>query len=246
MNPSSGRDRAPTSAPAVAMLARSPFAAGKTRLTAGLDDSDALALRTAVWLDTTAAALSTGWPLHLFLDPAGDLGRARAAVHEDAAVAAVASRVHWHPQVQGDLGARMADALTTTLAAGHDLAVLVGSDIPDLPPEALESARRALAPRPRGAAAAFGPSADGGFYLVAAADAAPLAAAFSGLAWSHPRVLADVCARLAAGGCDVVTVTPWRDLDLPEDLAALLARADGRAPRTRRALAGLRLYNGGL
>ncbi len=219
--------------PAVVMLARSPFAAGKTRLTYGLEPATAASLRDALLRDTIEAALAPGWPLHVHVTPAEDIARMPAWLAVDPALAPLAARVSWHAQAGEDLGARMVAALATTLASGHDVAVLVGSDVPDLPPAALTAAHAALVARPRESRVVFGPAMDGGFYLVAAIDVAALGDAFTGMTWSQPSVLADVTSRLAAAGVEVATVTPWRDLDDAADLAALLARPGSTARRTR-------------
>jgi glycosyltransferase A (GT-A) superfamily protein (DUF2064 family) len=229
--------------PAVVMLARSPFAAGKTRLAVGLDAVAAADLRGAILRDTIEAALAPGWPLHVHVTPADDIARSAAWLAEDAAFAASAARVHWHPQRGDDLGARMIAAVGETLAAGHDVAVLVGSDIPDLPAAAVTDARAALVSRPRGTRVVLGPAADGGFYLVAATDVAALAIAFGGVTWSQPSALADVTARLAAAGYDVAAVQAWPDLDVPADLEALIARPGGGARRTRAVAARIPPYN---
>lgn len=225
----------PGARPAVVMLARSPFAAGKTRLTAGLDLTAAAGLRDAMLRDTIAAALAPGWPLHVHVTPCEDVGRMPGWLAGDPDLTAHGGRVHWRTQAGDDLGARMIAAVGETLAAGYDTVVLVGSDIPDLPAAALTDAHAALVGRPRGSRVVLGPATDGGFYLAAATDVAALAVAFRGVTWSQASVLAEVTARLGAADIDVVTVTPWRDLDVPADLAALLARPGAAAPRTRAA-----------
>ncbi len=222
------------------MLTRSPFAAGKTRLTTGLDATHATALRAALLLDTIESALAAGWPVHLHLDPPEHLEQAQALLLADDALAPQAARVCWHAQAEGDLGARMIAAARTTLDAGHDLAVLVGSDIPDLPRAALMAARDALAATSRASRVALGPAADGGFYLVATTDADVLADAFTGVTWSQPSVLAEVTLRLGAIGCDVEGVLAWHDLDDPADLTALLSRPSAGAGRTREVARQLR------
>jgi len=231
--PGPGEARVPCRQPAVVMLARSPFAAGKTRLTDGLDGMQATALRVALLLDTIESALAVGWPLHLHLDPADDTSQVETLMTADPALAPHTSRVCWHPQAGGDLGVRMIAAVRATLAAGHDVAVLVGSDIPDLPAAALTEARAVLVDRQRGTRVVFGPAGDGGFYLVAATDVASLAAAFNGVTWSQPSVLADVSTRLAESGREARRVTPWHDLDNTADLDALRARPGDGARRTR-------------
>ena len=221
----------------VAMLARSPFAAGQSGLTSGLDDERASALRAAILLDTIDAVLGGGWPLHLFVTPSADRDALGTLVRRDPALAGRASQVAVHPQVDGDLGVRMADAAARTLAAGHDVALVVRPDVPDVPPNALRAAVAAVAGAATGAALAFGPSADGGFYLSATSSAAALSTAFTDITWSAPDVLASVTARAQASGCRVHRVIPWYALDTADDLAALLARAavTGRASRVRRA-----------
>lgn len=232
--------------PAVVMLARSPLAAGKTRLTVGCDDPQALALRTALFLDSVAAALAVGWPLYVHLEPPDHIAQVQALLRADAALAPHAGRVHWHPQAAGDLGARMVAAVGATRTSGHDVVVLIGSDVPDLPSEALIAAREALSIAAAAHRVVFGPAADGGFYLVAVADDLSLGVAFAGVRWSVGSVLAEVTARLTASGGEVVCVAPWRDVDEPADLEALLARPGPNAPRTRLVATRLRPYNGGL
>lgn len=225
------------------MLARSPFAAGKTRLTAGLDAVAAADLRGAILRDTIEAALAPGWSLHVHITPAEDVARMPAWLADDPGMAAGAARVWWHAQEGADLGARMIAAVGKTLAAGHDVVLLVGSDIPDLPTSALRDAYAALVGQPCGSRVGFGPATDGGFYLVAATDVSSLAVAFSGVTWSQPSVLADVTARLAAGGRDVATGQAWPDLDTPADLEALVTRPGVGAPRTRALAARIPPYN---
>ena len=73
---------------------------------------------------------------------------------------------------------------------------------------------------------ALGPAGDGGFYLVAATDAASLAAAFAGVTWSRSSVLDEVDgAARRVGPRRGVRVTPWTDVDDRADLAALVRRA---------------------
>ena len=228
--------------PAVVMLARSPFVAGKTRLTSTLEPAAAADLRGALLRDTIEAALAAGWPLHVHVTPGEDVARMAAWLADDVSLAAHAARVHWHAQAGDDLGARMIAAVAETLALGHDVTVLVGSDIPDLPCAALTDAHAALAGHPRDSRVVFGPAADGGFYLVAATGVSSLALAFHGVTWSQPSVLTDVTARLAAARRDVTTVRGWPDLDDAADLTALLSRPDG-APRTRAAASRIPPYN---
>lgn len=224
---------APVRRPAVAMLARSPRVPGKTRLTSGLPEPAAQALRLALLLDTAAVALATGWPLHLFVTPDDEQAAVRDTLAADAALGRSVGQCHVHPQATGDLGARMADAMGRTLLAGHDAVVLVGSDLPALPLSALTAAVAALSEPEGERRLVFGPSGDGGFYLVAGRRAWP--EVFDGVAWSRETVLAHTEARAHAVGLDLARVEPCADVDVRADLERVLRTSPPhRAPRTRR------------
>ncbi|MEZ5292933.1 MAG: DUF2064 domain-containing protein [Vicinamibacterales bacterium] len=230
------------SRPAVAMLARAPGADGKTRLTASLDHAAATALRTAIFLDTLDAALSLEWPVHVFVTPRGEAEAVAVLAAADPAIAPARSRLYVRPQADGDLGARMTDAIAGTLGAGHDVAVLVGSDIPDLPIRAVAAAAAAVARAGRGTLVA-GPAEDGGFYLLAAAEAGAAATAFAGMTWGHDGVLAGITGRAVAGGGAVALVDRWHDLDAPGDLERLIAAGGLAARRTRAVARAIPRYN---
>ena len=223
---------APVARPAVAMLARSPRVSGKTRLTANLPESSAAALRLALLLDTIECALAASWPLHLFVTPAEEQRHVADAIRADAALDHTEGQWHVHPQAEGDLGARMADAMARTLAAGHDAVVLVGSDLPALPVTALTAAVHALSTEGGDRRLVLAPASDGGFYLVAGRGAWP--EALAGVAWSRGTVLADVTARARAVALDVALVEPGDDVDVMADLERVLrTQPQERAPRTR-------------
>ncbi len=223
---------APVARPAVAMLARSPRVSGKTRLTGGLPASSATALRVALLLDTIACALSAPWPLHLFVTPVEDQRYVEDAIRDDAVLAPAVERCRVHPQAEGDLGARMADAMTRTLALGHDAVVLVGSDLPALNVSALTVAVTVLSTDDAERRLVFGPASDGGFYLVAGRRAWP--EAFADVEWSRDTVLADVTARARAAALEVALVEPGDDVDVMADLERVLrTQPQERAPRTR-------------
>jgi glycosyltransferase A (GT-A) superfamily protein (DUF2064 family) len=78
----------------------------------------------------------------------------------------------------------------------------------------------------------FGPSRDGGFYLVAGCHAWP--EAFAGIEWSRDTVLAHAEARARAAALDVMHVAPADDVDVMADLERLLQTQPAhRATRTR-------------
>jgi hypothetical protein len=117
------------------------------------------------------------------------------------------TRVTW--QGHGDLGERMARAL-----ARHRRAVLVGTDIPGLGTPDIAAAFRALGR----ADAVFGPSEDGGFWLVGLGLRRP-ANPFARVRWSSAHALSDTLANFRAHR--VALLPPKRDVDEVADLIAL-------------------------
>ncbi|WP_198373490.1 TIGR04282 family arsenosugar biosynthesis glycosyltransferase, partial [Roseomonas rosulenta] len=116
-------------------------------------------------------------------------------------------------QAAGDLGARMEGAMRP-----HPVAVLAGSDIPDLRPADIAAAIRALGR----ADAVFGPAEDGGYWLVGMGPRRP-ARPFAGVRWSSAHALADTLRNFA--GRRVALLRRLQDVDTAADLAALRARA---------------------
>jgi uncharacterized protein len=128
------------------------------------------------------------------------------------------------PQVEGDLGQRMQQALAHSFAGGAEKAILIGSDIPGITANLLAEAFSSLG----SAKAAIGPSRDGGYYLLgvrAEAAAAIYPLVFERMSWSTPQVFALTCRRLASASLAPALLPLLSDIDTPEDLA--LARARG-------------------
>jgi rSAM/selenodomain-associated transferase 1 len=116
------------------------------------------------------------------------------------------------PQGRGDLGTRLARAMTTLFAAGGGPVALAGADSPDLPLPLVARTFTAL----ETADIAAIPCRDGGYALLALRRPAP--GVFSGIPWSTPAVLAATQQRAAELGLRFATVGGWEDLD---DLASL-------------------------
>jgi uncharacterized protein len=123
------------------------------------------------------------------------------------------------------LGERLDNALTALLGRGYRRVVIMNSDGPSLPAEYLAAAFDALA---GGAEIVFGPSDDGGYYLVGASRPAPRP--LRDVKMSTPTVLADTLALAAAEGLRVALLPPWYDVDEVADLKRL-ARELAHAPR---------------
>ncbi|RYJ04406.1 MAG: glycosyltransferase [Acetobacteraceae bacterium] len=118
--------------------------------------------------------------------------------------------VPWRPRIRpqggGDLGQRMGRAL-----GRHRRAVLIGSDIPALGRADVAAAFRALGR----ADAVFGPSADGGYWLVGLGPRRP-DRPFAGVRWSSPQALSDTLANFPRHR--VALLRRLRDVDTAEDL----------------------------
>lgn len=138
-----------------------------------------------------------------------------------------------HPQRGGDLGVRMESAFGELFGEGCGSVVIVGSDSPDLPLSFIEEAFRLLE---EGADAVFGPSDDGGYYLLGLRE--QRRELFSGIPWSSPETLVRSLERGREAGLDMRLLPEWYDVDTPDDLTrpGLLDPRNG-APRTRKFLA---------
>jgi hypothetical protein len=121
--------------------------------------------------------------------------------------ARLSSRVKQIPQGAGNLGARMHRAFWRF---PHGRVAIIGCDIPDAEPSDLRAAFRALG----SADAAFGPAADGGYWLVAMSPRRP-ARPFAAVRWSTKHALTDTLANFA--GRRVALLRTLHDVDTAAD-----------------------------
>jgi rSAM/selenodomain-associated transferase 1 len=125
----------------------------------------------------------------------------------------------FRPQRGDDLGERMHNALADAGAAAARQVLLVGSDLPSLPPSHLSDAFTALASHD----VVFGPSEDGGYYLVGVNAHAVAAATslFQEIAWGSEAVLAQTLSAAEAVGLRTTLIPRAFDIDTREDLLRL-------------------------
>lgn len=203
---------------AIGVFTKAPIAGEtKTRLVPAVGEQGAAALHRAFLEDVLRTATKVA-PVTLFVT----------AEHPALLDASERFEIPCLPQCPGDLGARMADAIGRLLQSA-DVAVLLGSDSPTLPDAFIRRATDAASWS--GAELAFGPSADGGFYTVAARRVPQ----FQGVRWSHSRTLHEALAQNPGAAL----LSPWYDVDTPEDLAILrthLLVDPDAAPSTSKAL----------
>lgn len=130
------------------------------------------------------------------------------------------------PQGEGDLGARMAQALCALHAHSGKRALLVGSDAPDLPRQLIIDAYAALS----SAAVVTIPALDGGYVLIGERGHHP--PVFHGVAWSTPAVLVQTRAICAAQQLPYAEIGSWEDVDDAATLLRLCQRAPTLAVST--------------
>jgi rSAM/selenodomain-associated transferase 1 len=191
----------------------------KTRLVGDLTEAQAAELH-AAFLSDLLAELAGG---------AFDL---RVAWALDADEALPPTPVGALRQRGNDLGQRLWNALREA-GVGRPAVAAIGSDTPRLDRARVERAFAALA---EGHDVCLGPTADGGYYLLAVRRAALSPALFHDIDWSTAEVAAQTLAACARDGLRVATLPRERDVDTPQDLAALvatLAAEPGGCPRTR-------------
>jgi rSAM/selenodomain-associated transferase 1 len=127
------------------------------------------------------------------------------------------------PQRDGDFGARLSQAVTELLQAGHAGAILVNADSPTLPASILRSAVDALL---RGDdAVVLSPSFDGGYTLIGLSQPHPQV--FSDIPWSTPHVYRLTMQRAAEINVPVINVSGWYDVDDEQTLQLLQSELAG-------------------
>jgi len=137
------------------------------------------------------------------------------------------------PQSEGNLGVRMLAGARILFADAPDLVLILGTDAPTLPPEAIGTAANSLHTHD----ISIIPSKDGGYVLLGLRK--PHGAVFSGIEWSTAAVHEQTLRRAKEAALSVYEGTPWRDVDEPGDLTRLrkeLGACPELAPRTAEVL----------
>lgn len=127
------------------------------------------------------------------------------------------------PQRGADLGERMRNALLQAFDSGYRKAVLIGSDLPDLPEDVIVGAFDALESHD----AVVGPAGDGGYYLIGFTPSGMLPVAFNDMPWGTAEVFDRTVEVLRANGRRVHLLCDWNDIDTVEDLDELVQRNMG-------------------
>ncbi|MCE5281049.1 MAG: TIGR04282 family arsenosugar biosynthesis glycosyltransferase [Deltaproteobacteria bacterium] len=213
----------------LAMMIRHPEPGQvKTRLAKRYGDAFAAELYGCFVDDLIATLASGNHHLEIFFTPA----RRSREIAERFGV-----RFSYTPQEGRDIGERMERALRSCFARGFAMAILIGSDFPDLTAKAVEEAFEALEQE---ADAVVGPALDGGYYLIGFRAAAFDPGLFRAMPWGTDTVFQETVDRLRDRGRRVHLAQRWRDIDRPEDLEALQARHGNTAFSRSRTMRFLR------
>lgn len=124
------------------------------------------------------------------------------------------------PQAGESVGERMENAFRQIFSEGTKKAVLIGSDIPDLPASILAEAFAALDE----SHAVIGPASDGGYYLIGFRNNTLLPAVFHGIQWSSESVFRSTMDVFEAHGCRTHILPIWNDIDTGNDLRNFFLR----------------------
>jgi len=212
----------PTRANALAVMAKAPVPGSvKTRMVPPLTQEEAAALYRAILRDqlehlTRLAAID----LYVAFTP------------DDAAAlmkSVVPAAFECFPQRGEDLGERMQEIFVELWRRGHRNLVLIGSDVPAVPLDFFQETYSALNCEDK--RVVFGPSQDGGYYLVGMNQPTPQI--FERMTWSHDRVLVQTTEKLTRLGMAVKLLPTWFDIDTIEDLKRLQTISD---PAVRNAM----------
>lgn len=199
----------------------------KSRLAAALGENAALGLYKNFVLDTLATVELSGHPCRICFHPP-DAGEAVADW--------LGRRRSYLAQTGNDLGERMEQAFRRVFSEGAcSRAILIGSDIPDLPGDAFSEAFRSLDRHD----AVIGPATDGGYYLIGFRIDTFFPDIFHAVEWSTDTVFSRTMEVFAKAGLRVHALPAWRDVDTSEDLRDLWERNRGTAFRHSRTMNAL-------
>jgi rSAM/selenodomain-associated transferase 1 len=207
----------------LAVLTRAPSAGGKTRLFASLGLPPDPSLLTALLLDTLDGAAVPGVRRVVVVTPGSACDEVQNIVGDVEVMA----------QPEGDLGERMRATMTALFARGAHAVALIGSDIPHMTAATITQAFALVMRDPD--ALVLGPSADGGYYLIAAQRVPDV---FLGIEWGSEHALAQTERVAAAHQFRVHHLATIADVDSADDLHHAV-----RSGRALRAATWLRTYN---
>jgi len=132
-----------------------------------------------------------------------------------------------------DMGERMRNAFEHCFTETPvTAAVLIGTDIPDIPAAVIEEAFVSL----KNHDAVIGPAHDGGYYLIGFNETTQYTAVFRDIEWGSHTVFDETMGILRDRGCRVHILPSWRDIDRSGDLRFLVKENKNAAFRHSKTL----------
>ncbi len=142
------------------------------------------------------------------------------------------------PQHGQDLGERMCRSFQDAFRLGFKSVCLIGSDLPDLPPDYIREAFEHLSVYE----SVIGPSIEGGYYLIGFREETFFPELFRNVQWSISSVYRETVVRYEQRGTKFFVLSPWNDIDDLQDLRQWYGKnrnGSTRAARTLEYLKGM-------
>lgn len=113
------------------------------------------------------------------------------------------------PQRGLNLGERMCNSFQDAFQLGFQSVCLIGSDLPDLPPEYVREAFERLSVYE----SVIGPSVEGGYYLLGFRKETFFTEIFSDINWSQSTVYGETINKYEQRETKFTALSPWNDID---------------------------------
>ena len=143
------------------------------------------------------------------------------------------------PQAGNDIGQKMKNAFINIFQDGFSKAVLIGSDLPDLPGDFIKQSFEKLSSND----SVIGPAGDGGYYLIGFSKNSFLPEVFDNINWSTDSVYENTRNILSQHNRKTAVLPKWHDVDTIEDLKAFVSRNENTSFNTSRTFAWLKTEN---
>lgn len=189
----------------------------KTRLAAGLEGEDSGEQAATIYQSLVSNVLkvlsqSDFDELRVTYDPPEAEAKTRDWLKPDLDQFPESIAITFHPQSQGDLGDRLQTAVHGALNDSPDgFAAAIGTDCVEITPSTISETWAALEKQDL----VFGPTFDGGYYLVGARSLAP--EIFTDIPWSTEETLSESLKSAQSAGKDVALLNKRNDVDTVED-----------------------------
>lgn len=189
---------------AVIVFTRVPIAyATKTRLMPYFNGQQCAKLHECMLKDILKQCEDSGADVRIYYTPKG---------HKEKLTALLGTKYAYFEQRGDSLGEKMENAFADTFSEGYKACLLFGTDVPDLKAKDMKAAFGMLKVKD----IVFGPSLDGGYYLIGMKRPEPLA--FLGKDYGHGSVLENTLASLRKCHITYGMIRAQQDIDEKKDV----------------------------